>query len=73
MAYSGNPDAPYAAEVPAFPHLPQNVAHAIAAFDREVNTPILPLDSDGHPHIPDSAQAWIADNVRAHTHFDSED
>lgn len=74
MAYSGDVDRPDASnhgpELPIFPHLPADVAHAIAEFDREVGTAALPLDSDGHPHIPASAEQWIADNVHAHTHYE---
>lgn len=61
-----------APEVPDFPHLPASLAHGIAEFDRKVNTPELPLDPDGHPHIPPSAESWLADNVKAHTHYDTE-
>jgi len=66
MAYSGDPDRPYAPEVPDFPHLPGNVAHAIAEFDRKVNTPELPLAPDGHPVIPPADEAWISDFLHSH-------
>lgn len=58
-----------APECPTFPHLPASIQHALAKFDSEVNTPALPLDSDGHPHIPASAESWVADNVLAHVHY----
>lgn len=52
--------------LPDFPSLPADVAGPIADFDRRIRDGSLPLTAQGHPVIPEAAEAWITDHLAAH-------
>ena len=53
-------------ECPAFPHLPDDIQHALADFDARVADGRLPMAADGHPAIPAAAEAWMSDFLHSH-------
>ena len=53
-------------EVPAFPHLPADIQHALADFDARVADGRLTMAADGYQAIPAAAEAWVSDFLHSH-------
>lgn len=52
--------------VPDLPHLPADVARAVASFDARIASGELALTAQGHPVIPPAAEVWISRHLAAH-------